>query len=83
MEIDNRITLGNRRHFAGEITQLSSATVEFLQSQLSGSEPEEFYAGLLAGLATATTLLQVGAGGLIPPVTCIVADFCERGELSV
>lgn len=82
MIIDDRIDIGRRRQFAGETSHLPAELVEHLRAHMAGDQPEEFYAGLLAGLAVATTLYQAGITAMIPQVTCAVADYCERGELS-
>ena len=78
--IDERIEIGRRRKFAGEIEKIPSDIVEYMQSRIQGNQSEEFYAGLLAGLVYATTLWQGKLGGYIGAATSVVSDHCERGE---
>ena len=80
MKIDDRIDLARRRQFAGEFCKLPLENIEKLQDCIKGNETEEFYAGVLAGLAAATTLVQAGLAGAVPKATAAIADLCEKRE---
>lgn len=80
MQIDDRIDLGRRRQFAGELRKLSAEDIEHLQDCIKGDETEEFYAGVLAGLAVATAMTQSGLIDAVPKAAAAIADLCEKRE---
>ena len=80
MKIDDRIDLARRRQFAGQLLKLSEDDIQHLQDCISGNETEEFYAGLLAGLTAATTMVESGLADIIPKATAAIADLCEKRE---
>jgi hypothetical protein len=80
MKIDDRIDLARRRQFSGELRKLPLEDIEHLQDCINGNETEEFYAGVLAGLAAATTLVQSGLADAVPKATAAIADLCEKRE---
>ena len=80
MNFDHRIDLARRRQFAGELRKLPAEDVDHLRACIEGNESEEFYAGVLAGLVAATTLLEVGMADAVPKATAAIADLCEKRE---
>ena len=81
-QIDERIDIARRRQFAGEFRKLPLGNVEQIRECVKGEESEEFYAGMLAGLASATVMIQQGHANAVQEVTAGIADFCESKEYS-
>ena len=80
LKLDNRIDIARRRQFAGEIAKLDPSLLRHLRDHVDGGETEEFYAGVLAGLVAATTLIQSDLAEIIPQATAVIADLCESRE---
>lgn len=82
MMIDERVDVQRRRQFAGEAEKIDDDARNAIDEMLRGDETGEFYAGLLAGLTAATTLVQDGLGDFIPLSAAVVAEFCEKMKFS-
>ena len=82
MILDERIEGSRIRQFSSQVKELKNETKIQLQQMISGGESEEFYRGLLAGLAASTAFIQSGNAVYVPACVAIVAEHCERMEIA-
>jgi hypothetical protein len=82
MIFDERYTAKQIRQFAGEINNVAPEIREDFASMFNGTESDDFYAGLIAGLANAVAIAQGGQAAFLPIVLALVADRVEQKEIA-
>lgn len=81
MIIDEMQSTAQLRQFASQVSRLSPEEVTQFESMWSGNRSDEFYLGLIAGLAVATAMLQGERAPHIPRAAAFVADRLARKEI--
>lgn len=80
--IDERPTRGNIRDWQRKSEKVPEAISKAIRKAITGDETDDFYLGLLQGLGVASHAHVRGAGDTIIQVTAIVADLCDRKEIT-
>lgn len=82
MIVDERVPRGCVREWARQLRELPPAAIAGVNNCFRFDQPDDFYAGLLAGLSACESIRQAGQPHLIPALVAIVADVCDRKELA-
>lgn len=79
-----RVDRGSRRQFSGQVGMIPPAIYDHLRESIDSSHDDEFMAGVLSGLATAATFIQMNAPlYYIPQLAAVLADVLEEREAAV
>jgi len=81
MVIDKTQSTAQLRQFAAQVSRLAPEEITQFESMWDGNQSDEFYLGLVAGLAVATAMLQGNCALHIPRATAFVADRMAKKEI--
>ena len=82
MAIDVRPTRKNLRDWQRKSEHVPQAIADAMRRGLRGDETDDFYLGLVAGLAAAAGAHVAGVGDSTIQLLAVVADLCDRKELA-
>ncbi len=81
MQVDQRYSGMAIRKFAGMLNRADPEVVAQLEAMFDNNQSDEFYLGLLSGLASSEVLLRHGRHRLIPLLVAFVAERIEKREV--
>ncbi len=81
MKIDQRYSLKAVRRFANELDKVPKHLRDELHAMFNRDQSDEFYAGLLAGLAGAEVLARRGLGHYLSLMIGAVSEELVRKEI--
>lgn len=82
MIVGRRLTREEIRAMATRTRCVDETLKAKIRVLLDFDESDDFYAGLLAGMAQCRVFHDTGEGKLVDALVCLVADICDRKELS-